>query len=462
MMQFTPKTIDAYNLFHKGILALARAERNGICCDVDYCEKMEDHLTRQIARLEKQMKQSDLMKRWRGKYGPRLKLGSGQQLADILFNEMGLESVKDTEEGSASTDEEALDALAVTVPELYDFLRIRKLTKARDTYLKGFRTEQVDGVIHTNFNLHFARSFRPSTDSPNLANIPKRNPEIQRIVRRAIRPRPGHKILSADFKGIEVGISCCYNLDPVLISYVKDKTKDMHRDMAGRLYLVDMLKLHDDLPKMYKMLRHSGKNEFVFPQFYGDWWKSCAGALWTSAHNYVVWNDEPLIEYLRRQHNIRTLEQFEHHVEDVENWFWKKNFKVYDQWKTNWWDAYCKQGYFDTLTGFRCSAIMDRKQACNYPVQGSAFHCMLQCIVWMDEDSIKENWDSYICNQIYDDLMMDVHPKEERMIVDRMKLYMTERLPEHFKWINVPMGVEIESTKIDGTWYDKSEDYLFQ
>lgn len=456
-MTLTPTTRDAQKLFHDGILALGRAERNGIHVDVPYIEKTMSHLTRQIERLEKKVKQSDFVTKWRRRYGSKFNLGSNDQLADILFEVMGLEPIKTTDKGSPSTDEESLEAL--DVPELQDMLRVRKLKKARDTYLQGFLDEQVDGIIHPNFNLHLARSYRPSTDSPNLANVPKRNAEIQKIIRQAVIPRPGHKILSGDFKGVEVSVAYDYHLDPEMKTYLLDKSTDMHRDMAARLFLIDMLTLKDDLPKSYKMLRHSGKNEFVFPQFYGDWWKSCAGSLWASAHGYVLQDGKSLIQHLKEQ-GIKSLEQFEKHVESVENWMWNEKWPVYTQWKKDWWEDYCKKGYFDTLTGFRCSAIMDRKQACNYPIQGSAFHCMLQCIIWLTEDSVKENWDSYIMNQIYDDVMFDIHPKEEKMVIERMKMYMTERLPEHWSWIKVPLEVEIDCTKVDGSWYDKSESYL--
>lgn len=446
-MKFTPKTLDAYELMHNGILALARAERNGIYCDVDYCRTMITHLDRQISRSTAKLKDSEFITKWRRTYGQKFNMGSNTQLADILYNVMGITPTTHTEKGTPSTDADALST--IDIPEIQDMLRIKELEKAKTTYLEGFLREQVDGVIHTNFNLHLARSYRPSTDSPNLANVPSRNPEIKQIVRNAIKARPGHKLICADFKGIEVGISCTYHHDPALIKYVKDKSLDMHRDMAMMLYMLEKT-------QVTKQIRHSGKNEFVFPQFYGDWWKSCAGSLWASAHSYNLPDGIPLIQHLAMK-KIKTLEQFEKHVEKVEKWFWEDNFHVYTKWKKLWLTEYEKNGYFDTLTGFRCSGVMDRKQVCNYPVQGSAFHIMLQCIIWLDEIMLKEGWDSRIVNQIYDDLTIDVFPDEEEKVINTMKFLMTDKIKEHWKWINVPLELEFSAAPIDGSWYNKED-----
>lgn len=442
-----PISRKGYELMHKALIALARTERNGIRVDVDYCQKMQNHLGRQIARLQEQLMDSDIGRKGHKLFGRTLNLDSDVQLAKILFEEMGLTSSFETSSGKPSVSAEALDSLSMDVPEVALLVRRRKLAKAKDTYLENFLREQVDGIIHTNFNLHTARSFRPSTDSPNLANVPTRDPEIKQIVRRAIKARPGHKLVCGDFKGIEVGISACYHKDPNMITYVSDKSTDMHRDTAMDCFMLPV-------EWVTKNIRQATKGGFVFAQFYGDWYVSCASNLWGSVHTEKLPNGVLLYDHLCSK-GIRTIQDFEAHLKGVERTFWYERFPVYTNWKKSWNEAYQRRGYFDTLTGFRCQGVMDRKQVCNYPIQGSAFHLMAQAIVWTDEDSLVEKWDSFICNQIYDDLMIDCHPDEEEMVRERMKQYMTERLPEHWDWICVPVEVEIETTPVDGTWYDK-------
>jgi DNA polymerase I-like protein with 3'-5' exonuclease and polymerase domains len=471
-MNCHPQTKEAYQLFHDGALALARAERNGIRCDTDYCVSMITHIDRQTKRLEKTMLSSELFTMWRRAYGSRFNPDSNDQMADILYSPSYLDNtpISYTDgkckrcKGTGctfcrgvgrnpSTNAESLEA--ANIPALKEYLHIKKMYKAQD-YLKGFMAEQVGGIIHTNFNLHFVRSFRPSTDHPNLANVPVRDPWMKKTVRPAIKASPGHKLVCADFKGVEVSIAACYHHDPEMFVYLFDKTNDMHRDLAMRLY-----KLPQDF--VTKPIRQSGKSNWVFPQFYGDWFKSCAESLWVDAHldTHVLSNGMRLTEWLA-QHGCPTLPDFEEHCKQVEQWMWFEKWPVYMQWKKEWVADYVKKGYFDTLTGFRCQGVMDRKQATNYPIQGSAFHCMLQCIIWMDADSIKENWKSRICNQIYDDMMIDCHPDEEQMVIDKLRYYMTEKLPKHYPWVCVPLEVDFEATSINGSWYEKSEKLVLQ
>lgn len=477
MISCTPKTKEAYQLLHNGILALSAAERQGMCVDVEYCHDISDHLERQVKYLEKRLMKSEFITDWRRAFGTSFNHGSGAQLAVMLYSPeyLNIEPIKYTDSKcpkcrgkgcgfchgrgeNPSVDEEALQATGV--PEIEDLLRIRELKKAKDTYIGNFLKEQVDGVLHPNFNLHITRTYRPSTDSPNLANIPNRNPEIKQIVKRALKARPGHKLVCADFKGIEVSLAYEYHKDPEMKKYLLDKTTDMHRDMSERLFLLDMKHLEEESKKAYKAIRHSGKNRYVFPEFYGDWWKSCAGQLWADAHlqtHHIPTGS--LVNHLASK-GIKNLSQYEKHVESVEKWMWEEKWSVYTQWKKDWVKAYHEKGYFESKMGFMYQGVMDRKQAINYPIQGTAFHCMLQCIIWMHQESVRENWDSRICNQIYDDLMIDVHPDEESMVIERLRYYMKEKLQQHFSWMELPLDVEIEATPIDGSWYYKSEKHV--
>lgn len=453
-LKIQPNKPAAIDLFLKGTLALAKAERLGMRIDVDYCERASKHITRQVRYLRKKIYDSHLISEWRKTFGRKFNMDSGDQLAEVLYNRMGIEPVKMTEHNKPSVDEEALDALGL--PEVDDLVMIRRLNKVKGTYLENLLREQVDGIIHPNFNLHLTATFRPSTDNPNLANIPNREPTTKKLVRRAIKVRPGHKLIAADFKAIEVGIAACYHEDPEMIKYAADSTKDMHRDMAMKLYILSQA-------EMTKKIRQSGKNRYVFPEFYGDYYGNCARYLWADAKlpTHILENGTPLIDHLK-SHKLRTLDEFTEHVKKVERWMWYEKWKVYTEWKEAWIKQYQRQGFFDTLTGFRCSGVMSRNQTINYPVQGTAFHCLLQVIIWLTEDGEKEGWDSRVCNQIYDDVMIDAHPDEERMIVERLNYYMNERLPKHWGWINVPLKVEIEATPVDGTWYDKDEKWLYK
>lgn len=467
-MSAKPLNIDAYRLMHEGILAFAKIERHGLRLDVDYCESTAFHLSRQIARMEMQFEESELVSMWKRVYGRSFKLTSPDQLVNILFNpeHMGLQPTKYAEGqckkcrgrgcslcwGSGrnpSVDEEALEA--TKLEDLQILLKIRKFKKIKDTYILGFLKEQVNGVVHPFLNLNTTRTFRPSTDSPNLANVPKRDPEAQKLCRRAFIPSPGNQILSADFKGVEVSIAACYNKDPKLIEYVTDKTTDMHRDMAMQLFILSQ-------NQIVKAIRHSGKNQFVFPEFYGDYFGNCAQALWLSAHNdtHTLPCGTQLMDWLKKK-GLGSYQLFEDHVKKVEDHFWNTRFKVYSEWKEQWRQDYYKNGYFDSLTGFRYQGVMDRNCVINYPIQGSAFHVMLQSIIWLMELVEKYKWKSRICNQIYDDLMWDLYPPEKDEIIDAMQDIMTKRIRKHWPWIIVPLEIDVSIAGVDRSWYELEE-----
>jgi DNA polymerase I-like protein with 3'-5' exonuclease and polymerase domains len=211
MPQIHPNTKEAYELFHKGTLAFARAEQAGLRVDLEYCERKKVFLTKKINRLRQKIESSKFGKHWQHICGKSFNLNSNYQLAKMLYKVKKIEPVKLTTSGQGSVDDEALTTL--DIPELKDILEMRKLLKIRETYLDAFLREQVGGIIHPFFNLNLVKTFRSSSDHPNFQNIPKRDKEAMRLCRRAIFPRKGHQFLSLDFSGIEVRVACCYTKD---------------------------------------------------------------------------------------------------------------------------------------------------------------------------------------------------------------------------------------------------------
>jgi len=391
---------------------------------------------------------------WSKCYGKKTNINSTHQLAYILYDKRKIKLAKKTPSGKGAVDDEALGML--NIPELNTLLSIRKLTKVKSTYLMPFIREQVNGVVHPSFNLHLARSFRSSSDKPNFQNIPKHDEESMRICRGAIKPRPGHQIIEFDYKGIEVSTSVCYHKDPRMKKYVEDPRTDMHRDMATQIFCT--------VPN--NILRQAAKNGFVFPQFYGDYYVGCTHNLactwgklpkskWRSGQGIEV-KDIHLSDILIEQ-GIKSYDEFEQHIKTIESDFWKKRFKVYDRWKERWWAEYQKRGYIEMLTGFKCVDIIDRKQACNRPIQGSAFHCLLWSFIEIDRIQQEEQWNSRLIGQVHDSLVMDVHPDELEYVIGTVKRVTCEELPKAWDWIIVPLSVDMEICQVDAPWSEKEE-----
>ncbi len=454
-------TADAYRLVHNGILALARAEREGIRIDVEYCERKRKQLTRRIDWLEKKLEETKLYKRWRHIYGKRMSIGSNQQLAHMLYKVMKIEPVKFTDKGEPSTDEDALSRLNVEGIEY--ILRLRKYTKIRSTYLEGFIRESTDGYIHPFYNLHNVRTYRSSSEAPNFQNIPKRDKESMEICRRAIIPRTGHALIEADFSALEVNISECYHQDPVMMDYLLDKNSDMHLDMAKQIFMFDSM---DKKVPAHAVMRQAAKNGFVFPQFYGDYYGNNASGLcdWVKLPSSGKWADDMGLELPdgthigahMRQQGVKSFDDFLAHMKRVEDDFWGNRFKVYNEWKQKWVAQYRKQGYLQMHTGFICSGMMRKNEIVNYPIQGSAFHCLLFTFIELDRIAREEQWKSKIIGQIHDSILIDAHPDEFERIKAALHHIVKELLPNAWKWIIVPLEIETEVYGVDKPWVQVS------
>ena len=455
-MVMNPKTPEAYRLFHEGSLALARAEREGIRIDTEYCTRKAKQLDYKIAKLEEQLKQTKLYKHWAHIHGAKTNIYSNHQLSNLLYKHLKLSPEKTTDSGQGATDEEALTKLGI--PELDLILEARKLLKIKNTYLEGFVRENVNGYIHPFFHLHLVRTFRSSSSDPNFQNIPKRDKQAMKICRKAIIPRPGHMFLEADYSALEVNISECYHKDPVMKKYLLDKSTDMHGDMAKQIFMLD--ELNKKLPA-HATLRQAAKNGFVFPQFYGDYYGNNAEGLcawiklprtkWKDGEGLEMPDGSTISTHLR-QHGIKSFDQFVEHLKHVEDDFWNRRFKVYNQWRKQQVSQYHKLGYLHTHTGFTCSGLMRKNEIVNYPIQGSAFHCLLFTFIELDKISHAEKWKTKLVGQIHDSIVLDTHPDELEHVKKTLHNIVSKTLREAWDWIIVPLEIEIEEYDVDAPW----------
>lgn len=447
-----------YQLFHNGILALSEMEQQGFRIDMNYINSKKDEITREVIHLEKRFKQTEFYKNWPKPKSGEVNIYSSQQISNYVYGQRKHKIQKQTANGNGATDEEALMQLGI--PELNTLVQIKKLKKVRDTYLEGFAREQVDGVIHPFYNLHLVKSFRSSSDSPNWQNIPKRDKESMDICRKAIFPRKGHQLLEIDYAQLEVRIAACYNEDAQLIHDILHG--DMHKDMACEIFGI---KNFDKTTEGHSTLRQAAKNGFVFPEFYGDYYKNCAvnlASMWGTLPKSGTWKvtdgiklgNSTLGEHLIKQ-GYTSLEKFTKHIQNIEDYFWKTRYKTYTKWKDSWWEMYQKQGFVESKTGFVYSGVMRRNEVINYPIQGSAFHCLLLALIEGIKAFKREKMDSKIIGQIHDAVIIDVNPKELEKVVAIMKCIMCNDVRQIFKWINVPLDVDAEICPVDASWAEK-------
>lgn len=471
-MTINPRSIEAYNLLHEGTLAFARAERQGIRVDLQYIHEKRTNLQKKMNYIESKFKSTKFYKHWQhtSKSG-KPNINSDSQLSHFLYHIKKLEPPKRTQSGQGSIDEESLKQL--NIPELNLLLKKKKIKGIIDK-LDGFERETVNGYMHPVFNLNTVTTYRSSSDSPNFQNIHKRDKEASQICRGALFPRPGHQLLSADFSGIEVRIAACYHRDTNMIKYISDPESDMHGDMAKQIFMIDNF---DKSISSHNILRQAAKNGFVFPQFYGDYYKNNAINIcneWIGLPK-TRWKTQQGIElsdglFISDHLISKGIKEFGKeeklngkwkttgflkHLKEIELDFWNNRFADYQRWKENWWKVYQKYGYIDMKTGFRCSGVMKKNDCINYPIQGTAFHCLLWPFIQLDRIFKSENWDSKLIGQIHDDIIIDVHPDELLKVAKTVKRVTCEELPNHWDWINVPLDIEMELCPVDKSWADK-------
>lgn len=221
----------------------------------------------------------------------------------------------------------------------------------------------------------------------------------------------------------------------------------MHRDNTCDLWLIPP-------EQVVKMLRFYTKNQWTFPQFYGDYYGSCGPNLWEVCINkekFKLADGQPLVDHIYSK-GIRDVKTFTEHCQKVEDKMWNERFKVFTEWKKKVNDFYIEHGYVETYLGFRYTGLMDRKQTTNYPIQGTAFHILLWSINKIQKFIEKEKLRSYLCGQIHDSCIFQWHPDERDFLLDEMKKICSQDVLKEFEWINVPFNIDVELSDIDGNF----------
>ena len=167
--------------------------------------------------------------------GEEFNIASPKQLANILFNKIGLKPVKKTRTGY-STDEGVLTELALKHELPAEILSYRQLAKLKSTYVDALLSliNPDTGRVHTSFSQTVTTTGRLSSSKPNLQNIPIRTEMGQRI-REAFIADAGCVLLSADYSQIELRILAHMSGDELLTEAFKHD-EDIHARTAVEIF----------------------------------------------------------------------------------------------------------------------------------------------------------------------------------------------------------------------------------
>jgi DNA polymerase-1 len=220
------------------VRVLARMEDCGVRIDPEQLRTLSGSMEREIDRLSNEIC---------GLAGKTFNINSPQQLGKVLFEDMNLPPPVKYGKGKVfSTAADVLETLAEEHQIARKVLDYRQLAKLKGTYVDALpalidsRTQR----LHTTFNQSGAATGRLSSSNPNLQNIPIRT-ELGREIRAAFVPRPGWKLIVADYSQIELRLLAHMSKDPVLVEAFRNG-EDIHTRTAAEVFGIAPLMIGPD------------------------------------------------------------------------------------------------------------------------------------------------------------------------------------------------------------------------
>jgi len=451
------------DLFKNGTLCLTETTKDGIKGDRDYFEEKRLEVSKKASELKEKLNDSDIGKQFRKRQGTEPNLRSPDDLKIIVYDLLGCESEKVTKSGNKSVDQEVLESIEDSTGWVKELLEYKKLDKIVGTFIKNMQVElNDDGYIRPSYYL-LNTSGRSSSSSPNVQQIPKRQEQAKKIIRRGLIVEEDEYPGEVDYGSMEWNIATCHTRDPEMVKYAKDPTSDIHRDTCMGLFFIDEF----GTDKVHKKLRQIAKNSYVFPELYGSYWGSCSKSLWediaflsfedgTTVRQHLANNGVVCFSNRKGKKEDPKPGSYEYHTKEFERKFWKR-FSTAKEWQEEQIKFYLKHGYIENFFGFRRRGYLSKNQVINTNIQGASFHCLLWSMVETKKLEKKEKWKSKIRGQVHDEIKYSAHKDEYKHVMKTLQYIMTEKIREVYDWIIVPLKAEHSIGPLGGSWLDVKE-----
>jgi DNA polymerase-1 len=237
-------------LLHELELPLVRVlremEKIGIRLDVRRLEEVSSRLKTEADALEREIWQLA---------GEEFMIGSPQQLAEVLFNKLGLSKKRRGKTGF-STDARVLQAIRDEHEIVPKIERWRELTKLVQTYLEALPgyIDPHDGRLHTTLSQTTAITGRLSSNNPNLQNVPIRT-ETGREIRACFVAEPGSQLLSVDYGQVELRVLAHIAGEDVLREIFRGGG-DVHTETASAVFELPPEQLTHGMRSKAKMINY--------------------------------------------------------------------------------------------------------------------------------------------------------------------------------------------------------------
>ena len=388
---------------------LASMEHEGILVDEEVLDEIGADLAEEIQGLETAIYDDA---------GREFNINSTKQLAEVLFEDLGLTPIKKTKTGF-STNQDVLEKLRSEHVIVDRILKYRQLAKIQSTYVEGLKAEIApDGKIHSQFQQTITATGRISSTNPNLQNIPIKT-DAGRRIRKAFLPREGAEFIDADYSQIELRILAHISGDPVMQKAFNDDA-DIHTTTASQVFHVD--------PREVTSLMRSRAKAVNFGIVYG-------------ISDYGLSQD---LDISRKEAK-----------EYIDNYLHK--FSGVHQFMEDIVETGKAQGYVETLfhrrryipelaaKNFSVRSFGERV-ALNMPIQGTAADMMKKAMVAVYRKLKDEDLDAKLLLQVHDELIIEADKKEGERVKKLLVETMESALP-----LAIPVKVEVETGE---NWYE--------
>lgn len=384
------------------INVLAEMEISGVKIDIPHFNVMKKNTLAMLDDIEKNIYREA---------GQEFNINSTKELAAILFDKLGLKTVKKTRTGF-STDIKVLETLQGTHPIIDYLITYRTLSKLQNTYIESLPKliNKKTGRIHTSFNQTIAATGRLSSSDPNLQNIPARD-DYGKKIRTGFVPEKGGIIMSADYSQIELRLAAHFSNDEnMLLAF--SKGIDIHSMTASSVFGVPIEEIKSDMRRQAKIIN--------FATIYGVSPYGLSQQAEISIKEAAVFIEKYFLTYPGfRKYIDRTI-------------------------------AFAKEhGYVETLCGRRrpvpeinsTTSFMREgaeRAAINMPIQGTSADMIKIAMINIQNDLIEKKMKSKMIIQVHDELVFEAQKDE----LETLKLIVIERMEKAIE-LNVPVIVDI-------------------
>lgn len=393
-----------FNLDYPLVYILYQMEKRGFSLDFNKLKNLKERFDIRIETLKEEIYKE---------VGSVFNLNSSQQLAKILFDDLGLIGKKKTSKGSLSTDISVLEELQDQHSVIKKVLDYRQIVKLQSTYIEPLLKERLFRErVHTTFSMTATNTGRLASSNPNLQNIPIKSLEGKEI-REAFIAKEGYTLIGADYSQIELRLMA-------EIAQVKElkrafaEEKDIHTLTASQIFDIPIECVTEQMRRKAKAIN------------FGIMYGMSAFGLAKSLHISRTEAKQYIGAYFNRYPEIKDYMQ-----------------RVSEQAK--------KDGFVTTQEGRQCfiqgfDSYMTEKAAyraaINAPIQGSAADLIKKAMIKTVHGITSHSLEANLILQVHDELIFEVKNED----VETAMACIRQEMERGFN-LDIPLLVEVKKGK---------------